>query len=199
MHANTCGDSSDRSDAGGGEKKRGNGSGGGGGCEDGELVAIDKGFRMELDELLRSSAYVLGKGGKGIVYKVVVWWWATGRRRWPCGGWAAAPRPQSGTRSSRRRPAPSGACGTPTWCGCAPTTGRPTRSSSSPTSSTTATSPPRCAGGFCKTACADRSSHLAANWRAVIGLGLNHHMRCKLRQRRPHRCPLSKSPARGWS
>uniref|UniRef100_A0ACD5VLC7 Uncharacterized protein n=1 Tax=Avena sativa TaxID=4498 RepID=A0ACD5VLC7_AVESA len=43
-------------------------SGGG----DGELVAIDRGFRMELDELLRSSAYVLGKGGKGIVYKVVV-------------------------------------------------------------------------------------------------------------------------------
>ncbi|KAI4998003.1 hypothetical protein ZWY2020_053345 [Hordeum vulgare] len=46
--------------------------GGGAGGEDGELVAIDKGFRMELDELLRSSAYVLGKGGKGIVYKVVV-------------------------------------------------------------------------------------------------------------------------------
>nr|CAB3459714.1 unnamed protein product [Digitaria exilis] len=45
-------------------------SGGGGG--DGELVAIDRGFRVELDELLRSSAYVLGKGGKGIVYKVVV-------------------------------------------------------------------------------------------------------------------------------
>ncbi|XP_037422005.1 receptor protein kinase-like protein ZAR1 [Triticum dicoccoides] len=74
MRANTCGDSSEGSDAGGdGEKKRGNGSGGGGGGgEDGELVAIDKGFRMELDELLRSSAYVLGKGGKGIVYKVVV-------------------------------------------------------------------------------------------------------------------------------
>ncbi|KAK3118686.1 hypothetical protein QOZ80_9BG0704100 [Eleusine coracana subsp. coracana] len=40
--------------------------------KEGELVAIDKAFRMELDELLRSSAYVLGKGGKGIVYKVVV-------------------------------------------------------------------------------------------------------------------------------
>uniref|UniRef100_A0A0D9XY08 non-specific serine/threonine protein kinase n=1 Tax=Leersia perrieri TaxID=77586 RepID=A0A0D9XY08_9ORYZ len=40
--------------------------------EEGELVAIDRGFRVELDELLRSSAYVLGKGGKGIVYKVVV-------------------------------------------------------------------------------------------------------------------------------
>ncbi|GJN06640.1 hypothetical protein PR202_ga24392 [Eleusine coracana subsp. coracana] len=44
----------------------------GGGGKEGELVAIDKAFRMELDELLRSSAYVLGKGGKGIVYKVVV-------------------------------------------------------------------------------------------------------------------------------
>ncbi|KAF7101987.1 hypothetical protein CFC21_103184 [Triticum aestivum] len=72
MRANTCGEySSEGSDAGGGEKKCSGGSGGGGG-EDGELVAIDKGFRMELDELLRSSAYVLGKGGKGIVYKVVV-------------------------------------------------------------------------------------------------------------------------------
>uniref|UniRef100_A0A0E0MEV0 Protein kinase domain-containing protein n=1 Tax=Oryza punctata TaxID=4537 RepID=A0A0E0MEV0_ORYPU len=49
-----------------------NTSGGGGGGEEGQLVAIDKGFKMELDELLRSSAYVLGKGGKGIVYKVVV-------------------------------------------------------------------------------------------------------------------------------
>ncbi|KAK3139620.1 hypothetical protein QOZ80_5AG0386330 [Eleusine coracana subsp. coracana] len=48
------------------------GVGVGGGGEEGELVAIDKGFRVELDELLRSSAYVLGKGGKGIVYKVVV-------------------------------------------------------------------------------------------------------------------------------
>jgi hypothetical protein len=56
-----CGDSSsDYSD-----------DGGGAGAE-GELVAIDRGFQMELDELLRSSAYVLGKGGKGIVYKVVV-------------------------------------------------------------------------------------------------------------------------------
>jgi hypothetical protein len=43
-----------------------------GGGEEGELVAVDRGFRVELDELLRSSAYVLGKGGKGIVYKVVV-------------------------------------------------------------------------------------------------------------------------------
>ncbi|KAG8093351.1 hypothetical protein GUJ93_ZPchr0012g19469 [Zizania palustris] len=45
---------------------------GGGGGSEGELVAMSRGFRVELDELLRSSAYVLGKGGKGIVYKVVV-------------------------------------------------------------------------------------------------------------------------------
>nr|DAD34285.1 TPA_asm: hypothetical protein HUJ06_004925 [Nelumbo nucifera] len=45
-----------------------------GGNEGGEggLVAIDKGFTFELDELLRSSAYVLGKSGLGIVYKVVL-------------------------------------------------------------------------------------------------------------------------------
>ena len=36
------------------------------------MVAIDKGFSFELDELLRASAYVLGKGGLGIVYKVVL-------------------------------------------------------------------------------------------------------------------------------
>ncbi|KAK1271215.1 putative inactive leucine-rich repeat receptor-like protein kinase [Acorus gramineus] len=45
-------------------------SDGGGG--EGDLVAIDKGFKFELDELLRASAYVLGKGRMGIVYKVVV-------------------------------------------------------------------------------------------------------------------------------
>lgn len=39
---------------------------------EGELVAIDKGFTFELDELLRASAYVLGKSGLGIVYKVVL-------------------------------------------------------------------------------------------------------------------------------
>ncbi|KAL6660642.1 hypothetical protein ACP70R_001677 [Stipagrostis hirtigluma subsp. patula] len=70
MRGDACGDeSSEYSDDGG---KCNGGAGGGGGGEAGELVAIDKGFRMELDELLRSSAYVLGKGGKGIVYKVVV-------------------------------------------------------------------------------------------------------------------------------
>ncbi|CAK7327383.1 unnamed protein product [Dovyalis caffra] len=42
------------------------------GKPEGELVAIDKGFSFELDELLRASAYVLGKSGLGIVYKVVL-------------------------------------------------------------------------------------------------------------------------------
>lgn len=58
----------------------------------GELVAIDrKAFRMELDELLRSSAYVLGKGGKGIVYKVVVGGGTTPVAVRRLGGGAAAP------------------------------------------------------------------------------------------------------------
>lgn len=54
------------------------GGGGGGGASgvmsggEGDLVAIDKGFNFELDELLRASAYVLGKSGLGIVYKVVL-------------------------------------------------------------------------------------------------------------------------------
>ncbi|KAL1331109.1 hypothetical protein HN51_048358 [Arachis hypogaea] len=43
-----------------------------GGRVEGGLVNIDKGFRFELDELLRASAYVLGKSGLGIVYKVVL-------------------------------------------------------------------------------------------------------------------------------
>ncbi|KAK8655560.1 hypothetical protein V6N13_108134 [Hibiscus sabdariffa] len=42
------------------------------GKPEGELIAIDKGFSFELDELLRASAYVLGKSGLGIVYKVVL-------------------------------------------------------------------------------------------------------------------------------
>jgi len=50
--------------------REGNGRGEGEG--EGELVAIDKGFSFELDELLRASAYVLGKSGLGIVYKVVL-------------------------------------------------------------------------------------------------------------------------------
>ncbi|KAM6562502.1 hypothetical protein CsatB_022500 [Cannabis sativa] len=45
---------------------------GGSGNGGGDLVAIDKGFTFELDELLRASAYVLGKSGLGIVYKVVL-------------------------------------------------------------------------------------------------------------------------------
>ncbi|XP_062110640.1 receptor protein kinase-like protein ZAR1 [Humulus lupulus] len=49
-------------------EKSESGRGGGGG----DLVAIDKGFTFELDELLRASAYVLGKSGLGIVYKVVL-------------------------------------------------------------------------------------------------------------------------------
>ncbi|KAH9302215.1 hypothetical protein KI387_013798 [Taxus chinensis] len=40
--------------------------------DQGDLVPIDKGFSFELDELLRASAYVLGKSGLGIVYKVVL-------------------------------------------------------------------------------------------------------------------------------
>ncbi|XP_074557500.1 receptor protein kinase-like protein ZAR1 [Curcuma longa] len=39
---------------------------------EGKLVAMDKDFKVDLEELLRASAYVLGKGPKGIVYKVVV-------------------------------------------------------------------------------------------------------------------------------
>lgn len=56
------------------EKGGGGGGGANGGMSGGEgdLVAIDKGFNFELDELLRASAYVLGKSGLGIVYKVVL-------------------------------------------------------------------------------------------------------------------------------
>ncbi|XP_030459705.2 receptor protein kinase-like protein ZAR1 [Syzygium oleosum] len=57
---------SERSTGGGGGGD-GNGKGG-----EGDLVAIDRGFTFELDELLRASAYVLGKSGLGIVYKVVL-------------------------------------------------------------------------------------------------------------------------------
>ncbi|PHT34313.1 hypothetical protein CQW23_26113 [Capsicum baccatum] len=52
------------------ESEKGGGGGASGG--EGDLVAIDKGFSFELDELLRASAYVLGKSGLGIVYKVVL-------------------------------------------------------------------------------------------------------------------------------
>ncbi|XP_031122992.1 receptor protein kinase-like protein ZAR1 [Ipomoea triloba] len=52
------------------ESEKGPANGGSG--PEGDLVAIDKGFTFELDELLRASAYVLGKSGLGIVYKVVL-------------------------------------------------------------------------------------------------------------------------------
>ncbi|GJN15788.1 hypothetical protein PR202_gb02729 [Eleusine coracana subsp. coracana] len=53
----------------GSEERR---SGGGGGGEEGEVfVAVDDGFGMELEELLRASAYVVGKSRGGIVYRVV--------------------------------------------------------------------------------------------------------------------------------
>ncbi|KAH7289572.1 hypothetical protein KP509_30G009300 [Ceratopteris richardii] len=42
------------------------------GPEKGKLVALEKGFVYDLNELLCASAYVLGKGGLGIVYKVVL-------------------------------------------------------------------------------------------------------------------------------
>ncbi|GAA0173988.1 hypothetical protein LIER_27475 [Lithospermum erythrorhizon] len=59
------------------ESDKGGGGGGGGGSSgvnggDGDLVAIDEGFDCEIDELLRASAYVLGKSQLGIVYKVVL-------------------------------------------------------------------------------------------------------------------------------
>ncbi|KAL6505426.1 hypothetical protein OROHE_022805 [Orobanche hederae] len=54
------------------ESEKGGTSGGTSGGGEGDLVAIDKGFNFELDELLRASAYVLGKSGLGIVYKVVL-------------------------------------------------------------------------------------------------------------------------------
>lgn len=42
------------------------------GKQDSELfVALDEGFTLELEELLRASAYVVGKSRSGIVYKVV--------------------------------------------------------------------------------------------------------------------------------
>ncbi|KAJ9181136.1 hypothetical protein P3X46_009299 [Hevea brasiliensis] len=38
----------------------------------GRFVVIDEGFNMELEDLLRASAYVVGKSRSGIVYKVAV-------------------------------------------------------------------------------------------------------------------------------
>ncbi|KAG2258334.1 hypothetical protein Bca52824_077628 [Brassica carinata] len=39
--------------------------------EEGRLVAMDEGFELELEDLLRASAYVVGKSRSGIVYRVV--------------------------------------------------------------------------------------------------------------------------------
>lgn len=44
----------------------------GDGEDDGELVHLSGVFSFSLDELLRASAYVLGKSGVGIVYKAVL-------------------------------------------------------------------------------------------------------------------------------
>lgn len=38
----------------------------------GKFVALDEGFGLELEDLLRASAYVVGKSRSGIVYKVVL-------------------------------------------------------------------------------------------------------------------------------
>ncbi|XP_030519273.2 LOW QUALITY PROTEIN: receptor protein kinase-like protein ZAR1 [Rhodamnia argentea] len=38
----------------------------------GKFVVVDEGFDLELEDLLRASAYVVGKSRSGIVYKVVV-------------------------------------------------------------------------------------------------------------------------------
>lgn len=40
--------------------------------QDGKFVLVDEGFNLELEDLLRASAYVLGKSRSGILYKVVV-------------------------------------------------------------------------------------------------------------------------------
>ncbi|PWA61880.1 leucine-rich repeat protein kinase family protein [Artemisia annua] len=39
--------------------------------QDGKFVVMDEGFALELEDLLRASAYVVGKSKSGIVYKVV--------------------------------------------------------------------------------------------------------------------------------
>ena len=38
----------------------------------GKFVVMDEGFNLELEDLLRASAYVVGKSRSGMVYKVVV-------------------------------------------------------------------------------------------------------------------------------
>ncbi|KAL0896527.1 hypothetical protein Bca101_080488 [Brassica carinata] len=39
--------------------------------QDGKFAAFDEGFELDLEDLLRASAYVMGKGRSGIVYRVV--------------------------------------------------------------------------------------------------------------------------------
>lgn len=39
--------------------------------QEGKFVAFDEGFELDLEDLLRASAYVMGKGRSGIVYRVV--------------------------------------------------------------------------------------------------------------------------------
>ncbi|RDY01620.1 Receptor protein kinase-like protein ZAR1, partial [Mucuna pruriens] len=43
----------------------------GGEGQEGKFVVVDEGFELELEDLLRASAYVVGKSRSGIVYKVV--------------------------------------------------------------------------------------------------------------------------------
>ncbi|KAB1205682.1 hypothetical protein CJ030_MR7G017854 [Morella rubra] len=40
-------------------------------AQNGKFVVVDEGFNLELEDLLRASAYVVGKSRSGIVYKVV--------------------------------------------------------------------------------------------------------------------------------
>ncbi|KAE8694785.1 bHLH130 protein [Hibiscus syriacus] len=40
-------------------------------AQNGKFVVVDEGFTLELEDLLRASAYVVGKSRSGIVYKVV--------------------------------------------------------------------------------------------------------------------------------
>lgn len=49
----------------------GGGAVGEGEGQQGRFVVLDEGFNLELEDLLRASAYVVGKSRSGIVYKVV--------------------------------------------------------------------------------------------------------------------------------
>ncbi|KAI6696715.1 hypothetical protein NL676_016834 [Syzygium grande] len=58
----------------------------------GKFVVLDEGFDMELEDLLRASAYVVGKSRSGIVYKVVVGRGSSGGRSAAAAGQAVAVR-----------------------------------------------------------------------------------------------------------